>query len=155
MRKLILGCVVAATVAMSPVTEAMPPATVTATATPKASAKRESVEVGIASWYGRAFQGRPTASGEIYDMDGLTAAHKKLPLGTKVRVTNLKNGRSVTLKINDRGPYIPGRLLDVSKAAARKLGFLGAGLTEVRIEILSRPRARSAELRSTPSPAGI
>ncbi len=155
MRKLIMGCVVAATVAMSPVTEARPPATVTATAISTASSAPEDIEVGVASWYGQAFQGRPTASGEIYDMDRLTAAHRDLPLGTKVRVTNLSNGRSVALRINDRGPYISGRLIDVSKAAARKLGFVGAGLTEVQIEILSRPNIQTADLSSAPSHDGI
>ena len=155
MRKLIIGCVVAATVALSPVTEARPPATVTATAISSASPRSELFEVGVASWYGQAFQGRPTASGEIYDMNGLTAAHRDLALGTKVRVTNLSNGRSVTLKINDRGPFIPGRVIDVSKAAARKLGFLAAGLTEVRIEILSRPNLQTADLSSVPPRSGI
>jgi rare lipoprotein A len=99
--------------------------------------------VGLASYYGPGFHGRRTASGEIFDMHELVAAHRTLPLGTVARVTNLANGRSVVLRINDRGPYIKGRILDVSKGAAKVLAFLRAGTTRVRIDILavkSNPR---------------
>lgn len=99
----------------------------------------QSVQEGTASWYGGKFHGRKTASGEVYDQHGLSAAHRDLPLGTWVRVTNLENGRRVELRINDRGPFIAGRILDVSRRAAHELGFLNAGLTEVRIEVLAAP----------------
>ena len=95
--------------------------------------------VGVASWYGRPFHGRPTSTGEIYDQEAFTAAHKTLPLGTRVKVTNLDNGRSVLLTVNDRGPFVDGRLIDVSRRAARKLGFLEQGLTEVRVQALVSP----------------
>lgn len=91
-------------------------------------------EEGIASWYGGRHHGGPTASGERYDQNAMTAAHRRLPLGTVVRVTNLANGRSVTLRINDRGPYIGGRIIDVSRAAAAELGFIGRGLARVRVD---------------------
>ena len=89
---------------------------------------------GEASWYGEAYHGRTTASGEVYDMHALTAAHRSLPFGTRVRVTNLANGRSLVLTINDRGPFVAGRIIDVSRRAAERLGFLEAGLTKVRVE---------------------
>ena len=92
--------------------------------------------VGVASWYGGKFHGRTTASGEPYDMHAMTAAHPSLPFGTKVRVTNLENGRSVVLKINDRGPFAKRRIIDVSRHAAEHLGFLGSGLARVRIEVI-------------------
>lgn len=92
--------------------------------------------VGTASWYGPKYHGRTTASGERYDMEALTAAHRTLPFGTRVRVTNLVNGRKIVLKVNDRGPFIAGRVIDVSRRAARELDFLEAGLAEVRIEVL-------------------
>lgn len=94
---------------------------------------------GIASWYGRGFHGRKTASGEKYDMYKLTAAHRELPLHTKIEVTNLANARKVILKVNDRGPYTHTRILDVSYAAAKKLGFAQGGTAPVRIKIVSQP----------------
>lgn len=93
-------------------------------------------EIGQASWYGAWHQGRPTASGEPFDMHKLTAAHRSLPLGTNVRVTNLKNGRSVDVTINDRGPYVDGRVIDLSRHAARVLHMEKAGLAPVIIEEL-------------------
>jgi len=93
-------------------------------------------QVGMASWYGAWFQGKETTSGEPFNMDALTAAHRTLPLGTRVRVTNLLNQRSVVLRINDRGPVPTSRCLDVSFAAARALGFVGAGLAPVRIDVM-------------------
>jgi rare lipoprotein A len=96
-------------------------------------------QFGVASWYGADFQGLPTASGPPYDMNSMTCAHRQLPLGTRIRVTNLLNLRSLVLKVNDRGPYVGGRVLDVSRGAAKCLGFLGAGLAPVRIEIVSYP----------------
>jgi rare lipoprotein A len=94
---------------------------------------------GIASWYGRQHQGKPTASGEIYDMNGFTAAHRTLPFGTWVRVTNLANGRSVDVRINDRGPWVDGRIIDLSYAAARRLEAIGPGLVRVELTILQPP----------------
>ena len=93
---------------------------------------------GKASWYGREQHGGPTASGERFDMYALTAAHRTLPMHTRVRVTNLKNGNSVVVRINDRGPYGRGRVIDVSYAAARALDMLDAGVVPCRIEVLPR-----------------
>jgi len=107
---------------------------------------------GVSSWYGKEFDGRPTASGERFDMHGLTAAHRTLALGTRARVTNLDNGREVDLLINDRGPFVSGRILDCSYGAAKALGFAGAGLARVRIEVLEEGRERP---RRTPPPGEI
>ncbi|MCX8117783.1 MAG: septal ring lytic transglycosylase RlpA family protein [Desulfobacterota bacterium] len=98
--------------------------------------RRESLNVqyGIASWYGGEFHGRPTSSGEVYDMFQLTCAHNTLPLGTMVMVTNLENGRSVELRVNDRGPFVKERILDVSYAAARILGMWAKGTAYVKVE---------------------
>lgn len=93
--------------------------------------------MGMASWYGKKYHGRPTASGEIFDMYRLTAAHKKLPLGTRVRVTNLKNRKRVVVKINDRGPFVRGRIIDLSYGAAKKIGMIEYGTVKVRIEIVN------------------
>lgn len=92
-------------------------------------------ETGIASWYGPEFHGRPTSSREIFDQNDLTAAHPTLPFGTMVLVTNLENGRQVTVRINDRGPFVKGRIIDLSFAAARLLGMVGPGTARVRIEV--------------------
>ena len=92
-------------------------------------------QVGTASWYGEQFQGKTTASGEPYDMRDFTAAHPSLPLGTFVKVTNLRNGRVAVVRINDRGPVIDGRIIDVSYNAARALGFKERGLQRVRLDI--------------------
>jgi len=96
------------------------------------------VQVGTASWYGPGFHGSRTASGEIYNMYKLTAAHKTLPLGTYVRVVNLENGKSVVVKVNDRGPFVEGRIIDLSYAAAKRIGMLGKGTARVRITALGR-----------------
>src|SRR5579883_285445 len=92
--------------------------------------------VGVASWYGEAFQGRLTANGEIFDLNGLTAAHRTLPMPSVVQVTNLENGRSLQLRVNDRGPFARGRIIDVSRRAAQLLGFEGTGTAKVRVRIL-------------------
>jgi rare lipoprotein A len=92
---------------------------------------------GTASYYGGRFHGRKTASGERFNQNAMTAAHKTLPLGTKVRVTNLRNGETVDVKINDRGPYIKGRIIDLSKGAARRLGMIRSGIAKVRLEVVS------------------
>ena len=96
---------------------------------------------GQASWYGRPHHGRRTSSGEIYDMHKLTAAHRTLPLGTRVLVTNLDNGRTVEVRINDRGPFRKNRVLDLSYAAARQLGAVGEGVIPVTLKIVTSPAA--------------
>jgi len=106
-------------------------------------------ERGVASWYGRPFHGRPTANGETYDMNRLSCAHKTLPLGTVVRVTNLANHHQLDLRVNDRGPYVHGRIVDCSRAAARRLGFLDAGTVPVKLQVVragagGRPAYREA-----------
>lgn len=100
------------------------------------SAESRATQTGIASWYGPGFHGRPTASGTIYDQHELTAAHQTLPLGTRVMITNLENGRSTEVSINDRGPFLKGRIIDLSYAAAKSLGMIGPGTIPVRIEVI-------------------
>lgn len=92
----------------------------------------------MASYYADKFHGRKTANGEVYDQNKMTAAHRTLPFGTRVRVTNLENARSVELRINDRGPFVEGRIIDVSYRAAQELDFVRAGLARVRVEVLTR-----------------
>jgi rare lipoprotein A len=94
-------------------------------------------EEGTASWYGHPFDGRPTSSGEIYNMHDLTAAHRTLPFGTQVRVHDLDNQQEVVVRVNDRGPFVNGRILDLSYAAAKEMGMIGAGTARVRLEILN------------------
>jgi rare lipoprotein A len=98
--------------------------------------KNQPYEVGTASWYGEYFQGKETASGEPFDMQALTAAHPTLPLGSFVRVTNLRNGRAVVVRVNDRGPVVEGRIIDVSYNTARVLGFEERGLQKVRLDVV-------------------
>lgn len=97
-------------------------------------------ETGIASWYGKEFHGRKTANGETFDMYGLSAAHRTLPLGAEIRVTNLENNKSIKVRVNDRGPYAKSRVLDLSYAAAKELGFVAQGTARVRIESLDEVR---------------
>jgi len=99
----------------------------------------ESETEGIASWYGPNFHGRRTASGEIYNMYDYTAAHKTLPLGTYVRVINLENGKSVVVRINDRGPFVKNRIIDLSYAAAKKIDMIDKGTARVKLQIISKP----------------
>lgn len=150
MRKLVMGCAVAALVVLSPRSEARPPGAISIIypiSTPSPAV------TGIASWYGQDFHGNRTANGEVYDMNGLTAAHRVLPMGTRVKVTNLLNNKSVLVRINDRGPAIRGRLIDVSKAAARSIGMVGLGLAPVRLEIVSQPGLQhSSTGQSTQAP---
>ncbi len=94
-------------------------------------------ERGVASWYGKKFHGNPTSNGERYDMHRMTAAHKTLPLPTNVKVTNLSNGRSVIVRVNDRGPFVKNRLIDLSYAAAQELDIIGAGTAQVEVEALN------------------
>jgi hypothetical protein len=97
------------------------------------------LETGLASWYGPRFHGKLTASGEVFNQEKFTAAHRTLPWGSRVKVTNLNNGKSIEVRINDRGPFSKGRIIDVSRAAARALGMVKAGITTVRIEWLADP----------------
>jgi rare lipoprotein A len=98
-------------------------------------AESKPYQIGIASWYGKQFHGKTTANGEDYDMFELTAAHRELPLGSYVKVTNLRNGEWIIVRINDRGPYVDGRILDLSYGAARMLNFYN-GIEPVRIDLL-------------------
>jgi len=103
-------------------------------------------ETGIASWYGDEFAGRLTANGEIFDPEQVSAAHKTLHMPSVVRVTNLENGRSLVVRVNDRGPYVAGRIIDLSRAAARKLGFYKQGIARVRVQILAEQSLRMEKL---------
>ena len=96
-------------------------------------------EQGLASWYGIPYHGRPAADGEIYDMETLVAAHRTLPFNTWLKVTNLNNGLSVNVRVIDRGPFVNGRIIDLSKAAARRIQMLGPGVARVRLEVISAP----------------
>src|ERR1035441_2727249 len=116
------------------VAQALPPP-------PQAAPPPESGEAGLASWYGNPYHGRASASGEIYDMEQMTAAHRTLPFGTMVRVHDLDNEKSVDVRINERGPFVDGRIIDLSHAAARAIGMIGPGTASVRLEILSAPAA--------------
>lgn len=112
-------------------------------------------ETGIASWYGPNFHGKDTANGERYDMNALTAAHRTLPLPSIVRVTNLENGRSIIVRVNDRGPFSKGRIIDLSRKAATQLDMIGAGTARVRVRILSREsRMLAARLQGTTLASG-
>ena len=106
---------------------------------PKRYGRTRYPQHGLASWYGRNHHGNTTASGERFNMNAMTAAHRTLPFGSEVKVTNLENGRSVKLRINDRGPFIRGRVIDVSYKAARKLHFVRQGLAHVRVDIENLP----------------
>lgn len=97
-------------------------------------------DIGVASWYGEQFHGRPAANGEVFDMEALTAAHRTMPLGSIVRVVNLENGRHLHVRITDRGPYVNGRILDLSRAAASQLGMEQGGLAHVHIAIVGQRR---------------
>jgi rare lipoprotein A len=108
---------------------------------------------GLASWYGRKFHGKPTSSGERYDMYAMTAAHTILPIPSYVRVTNLSNGRSVVVRVNDRGPFHAERIIDLSYTAAHKLGFVNTGSAQVEVEAIM-PRG-SAAARESPAPESM
>ena len=105
---------------------------------PRQPSKKE-IQIGVASWYGGDFHGKKTSSGEVYNMYGMTAAHRTLPLGTYVIVKNLENNKSVELKVNDRGPFIKGRIIDLSYAAAKELDMVDSGIAMVRVEVTKRP----------------
>jgi len=149
MRKLVMGCAMAGLIVMSPKSEARPPAYLGPL---PALFQIPKAEIGLASWYGIERQGMPTASGELFDKKRLTAAHQKLPFGTRVRVTNLKNRASTVLRINDRGPGVRGRMIDVSWAAAKQLGFVGEGLTRVKVDVVSSPISCVRQAASSRAP---
>jgi rare lipoprotein A len=131
--------------------QAPPPSARVAPPAPRAcTPTRTFLQEGTASWYGRPYHGRQTASGQIYNMHNFTAAHRNLPFGSRIRVTNLRNGRSVLLTVNDRGPFIRGRIVDVSYRAARALNFVRAGLVPVRLERLGP--CRTSQSARSPSP---
>jgi rare lipoprotein A len=117
--------------------ETKPPAPPPAKETPAVQLKLP--QIGEASWYGAAHQGKPTASGEKFDQARLTAAHRSLPFGTKLKVTNLENGKTVEVEINDRGPFAENRIIDLSHAAAKALGMKESGTAKVRLELSSGP----------------
>lgn len=127
---LLLACMLALVSGCSLATRPVPPAPFP---------ERGQNETGIASWYGPGFHGRTTANGETYDMEAMTAAHLTLAFGTVVRVDNLDNGRSIRVRINDRGPYVDGRIIDLSRRAARELGMLEAGIARVRVTVVETP----------------
>jgi rare lipoprotein A len=139
MKKLVMGCMVAGLIGLSAKSEAR---LSTSVQPPRLSViAEENQQIGVASWYGQEFQGSTTASGETFDLNGFTAAHPTLPFGTTVRVTNLKNNKNILLRVNDRGPHIGRRLIDVSWAAAMRLGFVHAGITPVRVEVVIYPKS--------------
>jgi len=110
----------------------------------KQAGKPKAYQIGTASWYGEYFDGKPTASGEPYDMYDMTAAHLTLPLGSLVRVTNLRNGRAVVVRVNDRGPIVPGRIIDLSYSAAEALQFRQRGLQRVRLDLVNSNPAKAS-----------
>src|SRR5271169_167177 len=114
----------------------------------KQTGKNQPYQIGTASWYGEYFVGKPTASGEDFDMYDMTAAHPTLPLGSYVRVTNLRNGRVVVVKVNDRGPVVPGRIIDLSYGAAQVLQFEQRGLQRVRLDLV-KPRTEHRPVYQT------
>ena len=118
---------------------ATPAPTPTPTAVPTDTPPGSWSQQGLASWYGPNFAGRPTANGEVFDPGRLTAAHKELPFDTRVRVTNVANGRSVVVRINDRGPFKPGRIIDLSRAGAEAIGLIASGVASVRVELADGP----------------
>jgi rare lipoprotein A len=128
----LLGCAASLTLGQAP-TAAQEPAT----AVVAPSASTAGVETGRVAWYGKRFAGRRTASGERFDPNAMTMAHRSLPFGTRVKVTHVESGRSVEVRVNDRGPTQPDRIGDLSLAAARSLGMVRSGVVEVRLEVLA------------------
>ncbi len=144
----LLAFLLASTLGAAPGQQYGPSAKKSPANAPKAPAKKSEkpYQVGTASWYGKQFHGKETASGESYDMYRFTAAHPTLPLGTWVRVTNLRNKKAVIVRVNDRGPIVPGRIMDLSYGAAQVLGFRGKGVERVRLDVVQLP-----ELAQSPS----
>jgi rare lipoprotein A len=122
-------------------------------AAPAIPAPPGTTEEGLASWYGPPYHGRQAADGEIYDMEKLTAAHRTMPFNTWVRVTNMTNGRTVDVRITDRGPFVDGRIIDLSKAAARQIELLGPGVGPVRLQVISAPHPDTDVIAAKATPA--
>ncbi len=122
---------------------------------PASAARVSSTEVGLASWYGYPYHGRVAANGEVYDMEKMTAAHRTLPFGTWVRVTNMQNGKTVEVRITDRGPFIAGRVIDLSRAAARDIELIGPGVAQVRIDLIASRSAPAMLPLPGPSAAPV
>jgi rare lipoprotein A len=140
----LLGCIAGCSLKQEPVPlQPVPPAHEEAAP----AGKPETTQVGTASWYGPGFHGQETASGETFDQHALTAAHRTLPLGTEAKVTNLDTGQSVNVTINDRGPYVPGRQLDLSQAAAQQIGLTKTGVAKVKIETKRRSATKCAQFK--------
>ncbi len=127
------------------ISEAKPAPVSSAQAKPEVrkQAKTKPYQIGTASWYGENFEGKPTASGEPYDMYDMTAAHLTLPMGSYVKVTNLRNGKAVVVRVNDRGPIVPGRIIDLSYGAAQALQFRHRGLQRVRLDLVKSTTFRT------------
>jgi rare lipoprotein A len=119
----------------------------------KQAGKTKPYQVGTASWYGQNFEGKPTASGEPYNMYDMTAAHLTLPIGSYVRVTNLHNGKAVVVRVNDRGPIVPGRIIDLSYGAAQALQFRHKGLQRVRLDLVELPQSAVARSNVASKPS--
>ena len=134
-----------ASAAPAPAVAPAPAAAPTPATAPAPAAAASAGMDGLAAYYSNRLDGRRTASGQVFDQSKLTAAHPTLPFGTMVKVTNTKNGRSVVVRINDRGPTQPGRVIDVSRAAASKLGMLRAGLVPVKLEVVKEAPAKKAK----------
>lgn len=122
---------------VAPTSEAVTPRIIDSAAPKERQSKTPAAITGMASWYGPGFSGKKTANGDTFDETKMTAAHKTLPLGTRAKVTNVKNGKSVEVEINDRGPYAEGRIIDLSQAAATALGIVDRGVATVRVESLN------------------
>jgi rare lipoprotein A (peptidoglycan hydrolase) len=119
----------------------------------KQAGKTKPYQVGTASWYGQNFEGKPTASGEPYNMYDMTAAHLTLPIGSYVQVTNLRNGKAVVVRVNDRGPIVPGRIIDLSYGAAQALEFRHKGLQRVRLDVVELPGSTVARSNAATKPS--
>jgi len=131
------GCATAYRPAATPPAAQVPPRP----EAPQPKSAGSTIQTGRASWYGEPHHGRRTASGEIFDMHKLTAAHRTLPFGTRLLVTNLRNGNTAEVRVNDRGPIVPGRIIDLSYAAAEELGAVSKGTFPVRIQVMTAPVA--------------
>ena len=119
------------------------------------AARLGSTETGVASWYGHPYHGRRAANGEIYDMEKMTAAHRTLPFGTWVRVKNLDNSKTVEVRITDRGPFVRGRVLDLSHAAAASIGLIGPGIAKVKLTVIAAPAVVEAAAEPPPAAAPV
>lgn len=117
-----------------------------------AAAQPGTTQTGLASWYGHPYHGRRAANGEVYDMDKMTAAHRTLPFDTLVKVLNLDNQKTVEVRINDRGPFVDGRIIDLSRAAAQQIAMIGPGTAKVRVEVLGTGKNPNAPVKGPPAP---